>query len=316
LADTVLQVEDLCKEYRTRKGCVVANDHISFSVDRGDIVAFLGPNGSGKTTLIKQIIGYTTPTSGRITLFGETVCGAGGLSKIGYMMQSRFAHWDHLTAWDALFYTGRLKKMPKAEILAHIASLAAQLHLEQDLRVVMETMSGGKKQAVALACAVIGSPELIILDEPTNALDPEMRQYFWHFLKQTAAATGATVLLVTHSIGEIESIACEVKIFASAKIIREGSPRSLIKELNRQIRVELLLKDAEGETGADFLAGYEKKWSEDRRTLFVYTGEDDIVRCIGEVFSDRSLSARVENIQMSRPNLEDVYIKAMGAKFA
>jgi ABC-type multidrug transport system ATPase subunit len=314
MADTVLQIKDLCKIYKTRNGNVVANDNISFSVYRGELVAFLGPNGSGKTTLIKQIIGYTTSTSGKIELFGDSVDKhrAKNLGRIGYMMQSRYAHWDHLSAWDAMFYSGRLKNLTKTEIKTQIESLIVPLNLEKDLKVVLETMSGGKKQAVALACAVIGHPELLILDEPTNGLDPEMRRCFWDFIGQLSASRHMTILLVTHNVNEIEAIADEIKIFSCARIIREGNPREMIKELNEKIRVELTVKEGCKVNREHFMETYEKKWSKD--TLFIYVEQKDIVRCVKDVFSNKDVYASIENIQMGQPNLEDVYIRLVGDK--
>jgi ABC-type multidrug transport system ATPase subunit len=283
-------------------------------VKRGEFVAFVGPNGSGKTTLIKQIIGYTNPTAGHIELFGELIekKDTKNLGRIGYMMQSRYAHWDHLRARDAIYYAGRLKRLSKRESESQRERLAAFLNLSDDMGKTLETMSGGKKQAVSLACAVIGNPELIILDEPTSALDPEMKRLFWAFIHQLSAKKSATIILVTHNLDEVERVADEVKIFSNAKIVTEGNPQDMIKELNNKVRLELIFKEGSQFDREQFLDGYEKKWSGE--TLFVYVAQPEVAGSVKEIFSNEKVSVYIDNLHMSRPTLEDVYIKLMGMK--
>jgi ABC-2 type transport system ATP-binding protein len=314
MTDTVLKTIDLSKVYKTNNGAIVANDKINLNVKRGEFVAFVGPNGSGKTTLIKQIIGYTNPTAGHIELFGEPISekGTKDLGRIGYMMQSRYAHWDHLRARDAIYYSGRLKNLSKRESESQRDNLAASLNLSDDLGKTLETMSGGKKQAVSLACAVIGNPELIILDEPTNALDPEMKRLFWEFISQLSAKENATILLVTHNLDEVERVADEVKVFSNAKIVTEGNPREMIKELYNKVRLELIFKEGAQFDRERFLDGYEKKWSGE--TLFVYVPQPDVASSVKEIFSNEKTGVYIDNLQMSTPTLEDVYIKLVGMK--
>lgn len=313
MTDKILRVKDLCKTYKLRTGNIIANENINFTVSRGEMVAFLGPNGSGKTTLIKQIIGYIEPTSGVIEIFGKELRNKNrNLDRIGYMMQTRYSHWDHLSAGDAMYYTGRLKKLSKSTTKSQIESLSKRLNLEKELNVTLERMSGGKKQAVALACAVIGNPELVVLDEPTNELDPEMRRYVWDFIRQLSESQGISIILITHNSNEIEVVADEIKIFANARIIKEGNPREMIRELNQKIRMELTMREDWKGDRDGFLANYEKRWS--GNILFVYVEQDSVVSCIKEVFTHYETSKQIENIQMKQPNLEDVYIRLMGAK--
>jgi ABC-2 type transport system ATP-binding protein len=314
MSDVVLKINDLSKIYKTRKGSVVANDKINFEVKRGELVALVGPNGSGKTTLVQQIIGYTSPTAGHIELFGEPVGekNTKNIGRIGYMMQSRYAHWDHLRVREAMYYAGRLKNLSRRESLSQCETIAVSLNLSEDLGKTLASMSGGKKQAVSLACAMIGNPELVVLDEPTSAFDPEMKRYFWEFIRQLSAKRNITTLLITHNLDDVEKLADEVKIFSGAKIVREGNPREMVKELDNMVRVELTFKEGPQLNRTQFLENYEKKWS--GNILFVYVPQHDLTGCVKEIFSDEKVSICVDNLRISQPTLEDVYIKLAGMK--
>lgn len=240
MSESIIRINHLAKEYRTKNGIIRANDDINLTVFRGEIVAILGPNGAGKSTLVKQMIGYLSSTDGDIELFGEKISRSNQvqLNRIGYMMQSRYGHWDHLTVRNALFYSGRLKKLSRNDIQEQINYLINRLELTIEANKPIRTLSGDKKQAAALACTVMGFPELIILDEPTNGLDPEKRSIFWSFLKELNTTKHSTILTITHNVNEIEELADRVIIIAGNQVLTDGSPielKSASVTTNREI---------------------------------------------------------------------------------
>ncbi len=316
MSQCILEIRNLYKEYISKNGSILANDNINLSINKGEIIAFLGPNGAGKSTLIKQIIGYLSPTSGTIELFGENIQNKKEdmLDKIGYMMQSRYDHWDHLSVKDALFYTGRLKKLSKSEIKEQMNYLTEKLELTGELDRIISYLSGGKRQSVALACAVIGNPEIVILDEPTNGLDPEKRMVLWNFLKELNSERQTTIIIITHNVNEIESISDRVIIVGHAKVLRDGTPAELREELKNKMRIEINFENDQIFKNGFTIEEFHSVWSEDKQTIYIYVSEQDAVTCLSNILNNKNINADVKNIQFYKPTLEDIYIKVMGEK--
>lgn len=318
MSDVVLRVSDLCKSYKTKSGVLVANNHISFELHKEEILAILGPNGAGKSTLIKQIIGYIQPDSGEIELLKQDtkVTDQESLYEIGYMMQSRFEHWDHLSIKDAIYYSARLKKMPKKKINEEMMYLVKKLEIENEINRPMKVLSGGKKQAAALACAVIGQPSILILDEPTTGLDPEKRVVFWRFLKELKHEKHISIIVITHNVAEIEDMVDRVLIVGNSRILKEGSPKELYKEVENEIRIEIGVNgELRGKLKLDsVLESCHQTWNEDGSKLFIYITEERMVDCIAELFRNTTLREAMCSFQIYEPSLEDVYIKIMGEK--
>ncbi len=132
----VVEAKNVVKIFKNSKEAVKANDDISFSIKAGETIAVLGPNGAGKSTLIKQIIGYLSTTKGEIKLFGEDInaLDQSKMQHIGYMMQARYQHWDHLTVEEALYYSARLKKISAKRAKSQIAELTEELQLDDVLK--------------------------------------------------------------------------------------------------------------------------------------------------------------------------------------
>lgn len=316
--NNIIEVHNLYKIYKNRKEEIIANHNINFIAKKGEIIALLGPNGVGKSTLVKQIIGYLSPTSGDIKVLGESIQGISRsiISRIGYMMQSRYSHWDHLTVKDALYYSGKLKKISEVEIEEQIKYLIEKLDLMNEIKRKMKSLSGGKKQAAALACSIIGFPEIIILDEPTNGLDPHKRILLWNFLKEINKERNTTILLITHTVNEIEDIADRVVIMGDGKILKDGTPQELKSKLSNQIRIEFELDKNINIEDIDFYYEHFYTWSPDNSKLFVYTSQSNMVKLIEKAFMNKVISKHIKNIQIHRSTLEDIYIKIMGQKIS
>lgn len=311
----VLEIKNVCKTYTSKKGIVYANKDISFDLSENEILAVLGPNGAGKSTLIKQIIGYTIYDSGSIKIKGIEVNKSKDnlLAEIGYMMQSRFEHWDHLSIYDAVYYSARLRKVAKDQAKKEIEYLAKELDFINELNKPIRYLSGGKKQAAALACAVVGNPAILILDEPTTGLDPEKKYMFWKFLKKLQKYYGTSILLITHNVAEVEEIVDRVILLGEGRVIDEGTPDSLYKKVKDEVRIEIeLKKELEKQEEENLFGQYNYK--NNGLNVYIYTSEIELINCVTYIFNCKSLSEYMKNFKIIRPSLEDVYIKIMGEK--
>ena len=217
----------------TRKfGDSVAVDHIDLDIPSGRIYGFLGPNGSGKSTTLRMLCGMLLPTDGHAEVFGLSVVKDAEAirRRLGYMPQ-RFSLWEDLTTDENLRFIADLYGLDDVE--ARIAQARATYDLETLRKQRAGTMSGGQKQRLALAAATLHEPELLLLDEPTSAVDPQSRRDFWERLFALAEA-GATILVSTHYMDEAER--CHgLAILAEGRVVAEGTPRDLMNGVGADV---------------------------------------------------------------------------------
>ena len=211
-------------------GPVKAVDGVDLSIASGTIYGFLGPNGSGKSTTLRMLCGLLTPTSGSIRVLGFDIPRqAEALRlKIGYMTQ-RFSLWEDLTVGENLAFMAEVHTLGRASADARIAELSRQYRLGEFFDRLAGTLSGGQKQRLALAAATLHQPALLLLDEPTSAVDPQSRRDFWESLFELAAG-GTTVLVSTHYMDEAERCH-ELAIMQLGRIAAQGEPSKLMREL-------------------------------------------------------------------------------------
>jgi ABC-2 type transport system ATP-binding protein len=235
--DIAIQARGLTKRF----GPVTAVDHLDLNVPRSMIYGFLGPNGSGKTTAIRMLCGLLTPTEGGATVLGFDVPGdADALKpKIGYMTQ-KFSLYADLTVQENLEFIADIYTYPRNDRRARIEALLEKYDLLEQRRQFASTMSGGQKQRLALACAVLNKPELLLLDEPTSAVDPKSRRDFWSELF-SLADSGTTILVSTHYMDEAER--CHrLAILDHGRKVADGSPAELQNSTGMSI-VEVLAEN-------------------------------------------------------------------------
>jgi ABC-2 type transport system ATP-binding protein len=207
-------------------GSLVAVDHVDLTVPKAHVHGFLGPNGSGKSTTIRMLCGLLTPTAGEIEVLGLRIPEQAEAlrRRIGYMTQ-RFSLFEDLSVRENLEFLAAAQDIPKAKAKARVDELVALYHFEDRQKQLAGTMSGGQKQRLALAGAVIHAPELLFLDEPTSAVDPESRRDFWEKLFELADA-GTTILVSTHLMDEAER--CHrLAILDRGRLVADGTPAEL-----------------------------------------------------------------------------------------
>ncbi|MBF0558057.1 MAG: metal ABC transporter ATP-binding protein [Nitrospirae bacterium] len=220
----ILSVRNLCINYNSLEALNV----LSFDVEKADYVGLVGPNGSGKTTLVKAILGLVRPSGGAMTLFGQPMPEFRDWYKVGYLPQKMHSFNPHFPSTVrevvALGLISRKKfprRLDKSDETA-ITRMLEMLNIAHIANKLIGELSGGQLQKVFIARALINEPELIILDEPTTALDPETRENFFSLMRELNLKQRATIILVTHDIGTIGEHASKL-LYLDKKIIFYGS---------------------------------------------------------------------------------------------
>ena len=295
-----IDVEKLTKRY----GDLLAVNDISFHVRTGELFAFLGPNGAGKTTTAEIIETIRTPTSGKVCLLGMDVTTRKRdiVPRIGVLPQG-FSSFDRITVRETLQYYARLFGRRNADVdgLIGLANLKDKSNEE------FKNLSGGLKQRLGIAIALVNDPEVVFLDEPTTGLDPRARREVWKVLL-SLKKNGKTVFLTTHYMEEAELLADTVAIISKGKIIAMGSPDELI-ESNANYLV-LTLKTVDG-TPFEIIQrmGFEPV-HDNHENIKVRVENPDDIRKILDALKDAGAS--LLSLDVRKPNLEAVFLKLTG----
>jgi ABC-2 type transport system ATP-binding protein len=299
---SVVDVQGLTKRF----GSKTAVDGVSMTLERGEIVGFLGPNGSGKTTTIRMICGLLTPDAGSGRVLNYDVLRESQKIKreVGYMTQ-RFTYYEDLTIAENLAFVARLYELTPVE--EHVSRTVRNLGLDERRDQLAGTLSGGWKQRLALAAAIMHAPKLLLLDEPTAGVDPKARREFWDELHRLAA-NGLTVLVSTHYMDEAER--CHRLTYISqGKLLLTGTIEDVIAQAGLTVFViegenlSPIAEDLEALDGVDQVASF-------GATLHV-VGRDP-VRLKKAV--DAAVLGRNVRVLPGATTLEDVLIELMSAK--
>jgi ABC-2 type transport system ATP-binding protein len=294
-----------CRGLVKHYGDVVAVDGLDLTVGRGECFGLLGPNGAGKTTTIEILEGLKPPDAGDIEVLGTTWReGASSLrERLGISLQETQLG-DKLTVAETLrlfasFY--RHSRDPE-EVLARVS-----LEEKRDARV--GKLSGGQKQRLAVACALVGNPELLFLDEPTTGLDPQSRLQLWAQVTEFRE-TGGTVMLTTHYMEEAERLCDRVAIIDHGKVIALGSPAELIRELHAANVVELATSP---DVDRELLAGLPGVAEVRRRgphwSLAVGALSESVPALLAAV---EQTGARLDHLSTHQATLEDLFVSLTG----
>lgn len=227
-AAEILQVRDLVKRYR--KATVPAVNGLAFTVRQGEIFGLLGPNGAGKTTAISMICTLLRPTAGRVTLCGlDAVTDCAAVRPLFGLAPQELALYPSLSARENLRYFGRLYGLRGRQLADRIEQCLLLVGLADNAETRVDTFSGGMKRRANLAAAILHTPRLLVLDEPTVGIDAQSRNLLLENL-QRLRAEGMTILYTTHYMEEAQQLCSRVAIMDRGSIIATGTPEALIKE--------------------------------------------------------------------------------------
>lgn len=305
---SVYHVEHLTKIYKgsDRK----ANDDLSFTIEEGEIFGLLGPNGAGKSTLVNQMAGLVRPTSGTIRLYGFDVVAQPDLiaDYVAIQPQHSMALWD-LYPEEAIYHTARFRGLGDSAARRETEDLMAELGLDRLRKRQIRRLSGGQKKLITLAVAFVGSRPVMIFDEPTNELDPEVRRLVWDKLL-AVNRRGTTILLVTHNVLEAERVIQRVGIVGQGRLMVLGTPGELKARVDQRVRLELLFKP-ETTPPVDRLEGLGECRSLTNQNWTVLCHRDRARSAIDEVLAEIGLD-RLDDFRILTPSLEDVYLQLGG----
>lgn len=295
-----IQTQSLTRNF----GDLVAVNQLNLQIPKGSIYGFLGPNGCGKSTLIRMLTGLLKPSAGEAKILGIPLQGneESLKSRIGYMTQ-KFSLYNNLTVLENMRFVASIYGVKDK---SRIETLLLQYALKERRKQLAGTMSGGQKQRLALACAIMHSPEILFLDEPTSAVDPQNRRDFWEHLFDLSD-NGTTILVSTHYMDEAER--CHQLAILENGIKRaDGTPRDLMESMGATV-IEVSgdnlrqLKQTLAETKAIISASQ----SGTRLRVLVNKSINDPISFLDTICSHHQL-------EVVRPSLEDVFVTSTGGR--
>ncbi len=307
MAETLIDIQNLVKRFDDHT--VVSG--VSFSVEKGEVLGFLGPNGAGKSTTMKMITGFLPPTEGQITVCGHNVLEEPLLAqqKIGYLPEGAPAYSD-MTPLQFLRFVAEVRGLQGADGAKSVDRAIARSQLQGVLFQPIETLSKGFKRRVGLAQALLHDPEVLIMDEPTDGLDPNQKTVVRDLISEMAR--DKAIVISTHILEEVDAVCSRALIIDRGKVVADGTPDELVQKSRYHNSVRLLLASEHKEEARKKLRAIKGVESLDE------TSEDDVVRFTlvpqnGELVGDdvaaliSKESWRVKGLFVDQGRLEDVF---------
>ncbi|MGF1649034.1 MAG: ABC transporter ATP-binding protein [Hyphomicrobiaceae bacterium] len=300
------------RELVKRFGAQTAVDHVSLEVARGEVVGFLGPNGAGKSTTMRMITGFMEPDGGSSEICGHDV-GTAPLAakrKLGYLPEGAPAYADMSVA-DFLTFVGKIRGLSGQHLDDRLAIMADRINIAEVWNKPIEALSKGFKRRVGIAQALIHDPDVLILDEPTDGLDPNQKHEMRALIQEIAP--NKAIVISTHILEEVEAVCSRAVIIAAGKVVADATPEALVARAGRQNRIRLTVSAHQPQQVIERL----RPITADSRIEVIeqFNGATKLLIDIGEADGEpgtfaeavRQSGLEVEDIGPWRPRLEDVF---------
>ncbi|MBI3109893.1 ABC transporter ATP-binding protein [Candidatus Daviesbacteria bacterium] len=304
MANTVLEVKNLTKNF----GSFRAVDNLSFTLADGEILGLLGPNGAGKTTTIQMLLGVMDPSFGEISYFGKPFHKHRSeiLKRINFSSTYIALPW-HFTVWESLDVFARLYEIPNKK--GRILKLLEEFEIAHLKDKNFFMLSAGEKTRLILVKSFLNYPKILLLDEPTASLDPDIAVKVRDFLKKQQREYQVGMLFTSHNMAEVEEMCDQVIIIHRGQIIAEDSPENLAKEI-QDCQVELLIKK-DAERADKFLTKLELAFEKERHRFRIMVDESEVAELLTLLTKE---SIEYEEVSINKPDLEDFFLKVIKEK--
>ncbi|WP_380568727.1 ABC transporter ATP-binding protein [Streptacidiphilus jeojiensis] len=310
-AENCCKVTGLTKAYRTGRGAkaktVLANSDISLEIRRGEVFGLLGPNGAGKSTLVRQLTGLLRPDRGRIEVLGHDIVRHPDRASrlLAYLGQESTA-LDELTVSLAVETTARLRGLSRPAAAAERDAVLAELALEPLAHRPLAKLSGGQRRLACFATTLVGERPLLVLDEPTTGMDPVARRAVWAAVDRRRAASGTTVLLVTHNVIEAETVLDRVAVVDEGRVIACDTPGGLKALVDGDVRLDLVWRE-EPPLHLPLVAALAPRAAVNGRRWTVRSSPDEARDLVAQITGGPAFAA-LDDFSLATPSLEDVYL--------
>lgn len=318
-----IEISNLSKTYKRRNAeAVHAVQNLNLSVPSGQVFGFLGPNGAGKTTTIKMMCGLVIPTTGVVHLNGHDVSRqrSAAMCQIGAVLEgTRNIYW-RLSAWQNLLYFGRLKGCAGRMVKEQAEILLQDLDLWERRNDPVRDFSRGMQQKVAIACALIADPPIVLLDEPTLGLDVQAGRTVKQWVKKLAQERGKTVILTTHQLDMAEELCHRIAIMRQGQLIAD-EPTTALLDLFRQDHYQIRVNGHLSPTMTDRLLGRsdQSRWPVPAHLSFTQENGHTVISgpiqdqtlLYGLLDTVRDMGLPLVAVQHTEPKLEDVFVQLM-----
>lgn len=306
MVSNAIVVENLTKNYVD----LMAVDHISFRVRRGEVYGFLGPNGAGKTTTIRMLVGLTTPSWGTATVAGFDIQDeiVEVKRRVGVVPETSNLY-DELSVWDNLLFASRLYQVPRVERVERIRDILETFNLQERRETRFGKLSKGLKRRVTIAAALIHHPEILFMDEPTAGLDVMSALSLRNIIGELRREE-TTVFLTTHYIQEADQLCDRIGIIVEGKIVTIDTPENIKTTIGVTPVVDALLSREPDSSIIGALEEHGEVYHVDRRIKVVTDDVMVALESLLRVTSERGI--RIEDVNTSRPSLEEAFVRLTG----
>ncbi|MGB9978541.1 ABC transporter ATP-binding protein [Methanobacterium sp.] len=309
-SEYAIEAQNLTKKY----GDFLAVNDLNLKIKKGEVFGFLGPNGAGKTTSISMMVGLLNPSSGKVLINGKKVDDT-DKQTIGICPQE-LVLWENLTCYESLKLMGDMYEVPKDILNQRIEKLLEDLFLTDKADTVVSNLSGGMKRRLNLALAVIHEPEIVLLDEPSEGLDPQSRRVLWNYIQSLRDNEGKTVILTTHLMDEADRLSDRIAIIDHGQLLKLDTPRNLKKEVGEGDIIEITLSDKHNnEEVINYLESFDDIISvvelEGRINLRALNAVSKLPKIIGTL---EESNINIDDLAIRQNTLEDVFIELTGTR--